>query len=100
MEDNPDNLKKNIVDVLKKMKGSNIINFSNYVDEIIDSNQLNKILNLLSYSDLKEMKDIKNRLSRYNNSIKLFIKEFEKSKKRKYFRIFNYFFGCYRKRRF
>ena len=85
VKDNPDNLKKNIVDVLKKMEGSNIINFSNYVEEIIDSYQLNKILNLLSYADLKEMKDIKNRLSRYNNSIKLFNKEFEKSKKESIF---------------
>jgi hypothetical protein len=31
------------------------------------------------------MKDIKNRLSRYNNSIKLFNKEFEKSKKESIF---------------
>ena len=85
LEDNPDDLKKNIVDVLKKMRGSNIINFSNYVDEVIDDNQINKILNLLSKSDLKEMKDIKNRLSKYNNSIKLFNNEFEKSKKESIF---------------
>ncbi len=85
LEDNPDDLKKNIVDVLKKMRGSNIINFSNYVDEVIDDNQINKILNLLSKSDLKEMKDIKYRLSKYNNSIKLFNNEFEKSKKESIF---------------
>ena len=67
------------------MRGSNIINFSNYVDEVIDDNQINKILNLLSKSDLKEMKDIKYRLSKYNNSIKLFNNEFEKSKKESIF---------------
>ena len=70
---------------MKKMRGSNIINFSNYVDEVIDDNQINKILNLLSKSDLKEMKDIKYRLSKYNNSIKLFNNEFEKSKKESIF---------------
>ena len=85
IEDDPNDLKKNIVDVLKKIKGSSIINFSNYVDEIIDSYQINEILNLLSKEDLKEMNDIKNRLSKYNNSIKLFNNEFEKSKKESIF---------------
>ena len=85
VNDSPNDLKKNIVEILEKMKGSNIINFSNYVDEIIDSNQMNEILNLLSYSDLKEMNDIKYRLSKYNNSIKLFNNEFEKSKKESIF---------------
>ena len=66
------------------MEGCNIINFSNYVDQIIDSNQLDKILSLLEKEDLKEMLDIKNRLSRYNKYLKLFDKEFEKSKKESY----------------
>ena len=66
------------------MRGSNIINFSNYVDEIIDSNQINKIFNLLSKTDLKKMKDLKYLLSKYNNSIKLFNNEFTKSKKDSY----------------
>ena len=81
VEDRPDDIKKNIVEVLKKMRGSNIINFSNFVDEIIDSYQLNQILNLLSSPDLEDMKDIKYRLSKYNNSIKLFNTEFQKAKK-------------------
>ena len=85
VKDNPNELKNNIVEILEKMKGSNIINFSNYVDEIIDSNQINEILNLLSYSDLKEIKDIKYRLSKYNNSIKLFNSEFKKSNKESIF---------------
>ena len=84
IEDSKD-LQKNIVEVLEKMRGSNIINFSNYVDEIIDSYQINKILNLLSNSDLKEMNDTRYRLSKYNNSIKLFNSEFQKSKKESIF---------------
>ena len=75
-------LKKNIVEVLENMRGSNIINFSNYVDEIIDSYQINKILSLLSNSDLKKMNDTRYCLSKYNNSIKLFNSEFQKSKKK------------------
>ena len=66
------------------MRGSNIINFSNYVDEVIDSNQIKKVFDLLSHSDLKTMKDIKYRLSKYNNSITLFNSEFEKSKRESY----------------
>ena len=81
VEDHPDNLQKNIVEVLEKMNGSNIINFANYVDEIINLEQINKILNLLSKSDLKKMKYIHYLLSKYNNCIKLFNAEFEKAKK-------------------
>ena len=65
------NIEQNIIYVLDKITGSNIINFSNYVDEIIDLNQLNKILSLLNKEDLKEMLDIKNRLSKYNEYLKI-----------------------------
>ena len=82
--EDPNFIKQNIKDVLDKICGSNIINFSNYVDEIIDSNKLNKILSLLEKEKLTEMLDIKNRLSRYNKYIKLFNKEFEKSKRKSY----------------
>ena len=82
--ENPSNIKQNIRDVLEKMCGNNIINFSNYVDEIIDSYQLNYIISLLEKRDLNEMLDIKNRLSKYNEYIKLFNKEFEKSKRESY----------------
>ena len=84
IELNPYNITKNIKDVLNKIKGSNIINFSNYVDEIIDLNQLNMILSLLGKEDLKEMYDIKDRLSLYNKCIKLFNHEFEKAKRESY----------------
>ena len=79
--DDPGEIKNTIKNVLEKMRGSNIINFSNYVDEIIDSNQINKILNFLRKDDLKKMNNLKYLLSKYNNCIKLFNQEFEKSKK-------------------
>ena len=70
---------------MKKTEGSNIINFSNYVDEIIDANQLNKILSLAKKEDLKKIIDLKYRLSRYNKCIKLFNQEFIKSLKESIF---------------
>ena len=77
-------VKNNIKEILKKTEGSNIINFSNFVDKTIDTNNMNRIFNLLSKEDLVEMNDIKYRLSRYNKEIKLFNKEFEKAKKESY----------------
>ena len=74
-------VKQNIKDILEKVRGSSIINFSNYVDEIFDSNQIRTVLNLLSGEELKEINDIKYRLAKYNNCIKLFDKEFEKTKR-------------------
>jgi len=83
--EDPENIKKNIKEVLEKMEGSNIINFANFVDEVMDSNEINIILNLLKKDDLKEINDIKSRLSQYIQCIKLFNKEFEKSKKESIF---------------
>ena len=74
-------IKENIKETLLKSKGNSIINFSNYVDEIIDNNQINQILNLLTNDNLKEMNDIRYRLSKYNKCIKFFDKEYEKAKK-------------------
>ena len=85
IRDSPDNVKQNILDVLKNVRGSNILNLSNFVDEIIDQSQLNNILKLLNNDDLKEMNNIKCRLSNYNNCIALFNKEYEKSKKESIF---------------
>ena len=85
IKDEPDDTKKNIKEVLEKSKGSNIITFSNYVDEIIDSQLINKILNLLEKKDLIEMIYLKNLLLNYNNCINLFNKEFIKAQKESIF---------------
>jgi len=53
-----DEIKNTIKEVLKKMEGSNIINFSEFVDETIDSNQIEKMLNLLNKDEFREMNDI------------------------------------------
>ena len=81
--DSPD-IRKNIKGVLEKMKGSNIISFSRYVNEIINSNELNNIIALLKNGELNEINDIKKRLSKYNEHAKQFEREFEIAKKKKY----------------
>ena len=82
---NDSNIQKNIKDVLEKMRGSNIISFSSYVNEIINSNELNNITNLLKNDELNEINDIKNRLSIYNEHTKQFEIEFEKAKRNSIF---------------
>ena len=77
--------KEEIKKVLEKMKGSNILNFSKYVDESINSNNIKMILQLLDKEDLKEINDIKNRLLNYNEYIKLFTKDFEERKRNSIF---------------
>ena len=80
-----DDIKKTIQEVLKKMEGSNIINFSDFVDETIDSNQIEKMLNLLNKDEFREMNDISFRLSKYDKYMKLFNKTFEAAKKESIF---------------
>ena len=77
--------KKGIEEVLEKMKGSNILNFSKFIDESINSNDIKMLLNLLKNEDLKEIKDIKNRLLKYNEYIKFFEKDFEQIKRNSIF---------------
>ena len=75
------NLKGDIKKILEKVKGSNIINFSKFVDNTVDSTQLNSIINLLNKKDFSEIKDIKNRLARYEKDIKIFDKDFSEAMK-------------------
>ena len=72
------NIKKDIKNVLEKIEGSNILNFSNYVDEVIDQNNFNLILKLLGGKELVKVNDIRYRLSKYNECIKLFNSKFER----------------------
>ena len=80
-----EDVKSEIIEVLAKMEGSSIINFAKYVDETINSKELQIILNLLKKDELNEIIDIQNRLSKYNNINKLFDEEFEKAKKESIF---------------
>ena len=82
--DSPD-MKKCIKGVLKKMSGNNIISFSKYVKEIVTLNDLNNIIGLLKNDELSEIDDIENRLSKYNEYIKNFEREFEISQKKSIF---------------
>ena len=77
--------KEEIKKVLEKMKGSNILNFSKYVDESINSNDIKMILQLLNDEDLKEINDIKNRLLKYNEYVNSFTKDFEERKRNSIF---------------
>ena len=64
------NDKENIKQILNKIKGSNIINFSNFVDEEIDLNKMNKLISLLTEQELIKINDIRYRLSKYNHYMK------------------------------
>ena len=75
------NAKKTIQNVLKKLKGSNIMTFSNYVDEIMDEKSMNLLFNLLSPIQLLKIKDINYRLSNYNEYMEIFNTEFERAKR-------------------
>ena len=79
------NLKAKIEEVLLKVDGDNIINFSDYVDEIIDLKQLDNITDLLDKNEVLKMNDIRYKLSRFNKFMKLFISEFDKAKKESIF---------------
>ena len=77
--------KEDIKKVLEKMEGSHILNFSKYIDKIIDSNQIKILLQYLNSADLIYINDIRKRLGNYNEYMKLFEKDFEIRKKNSIF---------------
>ena len=70
---------KNIKEVLEKVSGSNIISFSNFVEEEINSECLNQIMNFLNKDDLIEINNIKFLLGKYNKYMALFEKKLQNS---------------------
>ena len=80
-----EDIKNTIKEVLQKIEGINIINFSEYVDEIINTNQIEKMLNLLDKDQLKEINDIRYRLQKYDKFMKFFLEKFEKAKMKSIF---------------
>ena len=80
-----EDIKNTIKEVLEKVEGSNIINFSEFVDEIINTNHIEKMINLLNKDQIKEINDIKYRLQKYDKYMKFFMKNFEKAKKKSIF---------------
>ena len=78
-------IKYTIKKVLRKIEGSNIINFSEFVDEIINANHIEKMINLLNKDQIKEINDIKYRLQKYDRYMEFFMKNFEKAKKESIF---------------
>ena len=77
--------KDEIKHILYKMEGNNILNFSRYIEKIIDSGQKQMLLQFLNKEDLNEINDIHARLLNYNEHIKLFEKDFEERKRQSIF---------------
>ena len=76
---------EDIKKVLEKMKGSNIINFSRFIDKSINENHIKLLLQFLTKEDLEYINDTKRRLLNYNEYMKLFEKDFEIRKKHSIF---------------
>ena len=77
--------KEEIKDVLKKMEGSNILNFSRFIEKSINDEHINVLMQCLNKEDLEKINDVQKRLMNYNEYIKLFEKDFEDKKRNSIF---------------
>ena len=77
--------KEEIKKVLEKMKGSNIINFSKYVDDCFNSNDLKMLKQAIHKDDLECIEDLEKRLLIYQEYMSLFEKDFEERKRKSIF---------------
>ena len=73
-------IKKEKENVLQRMEGNNILNFSRFIENSINDGHINTLLNCLDKEDLEIINDIKKRLMNFNEYIKLFEKDFEEKK--------------------
>ena len=77
-----DDAQEGILQILKKIKGSSIINFSKYVDGLINKNDINTLLiPKFNNSDRFEIFYIMNCLGKYINYERKFQQEFERAKR-------------------
>ena len=65
--------------VLGEKYGSNILCFSNYVDEVINSQTINLSMKYLNQNALYEINDIKIRLGKFSNLINIFERKIQES---------------------
>ena len=77
--------KEEIKMVLNKIRGSNILNFSKYVDHSINQEHIKILFQYLKNKELEEITDIQKSLLNYNEFMKLFEKDFEERKKNSVF---------------
>ena len=82
-KDNDDQEK--IKHLLEMEKGKNIMNFSNFADEIINQDRLNEIMELVPKSELNNINDTILRLGKYKNYMEFLEKELDKSMRRSHF---------------
>ena len=66
-------------------KGNNIMNFSKFVDNEINPKQIDNLLTHMGEKDNSEIKIIINKLSKYENELELFNKEFSNALKNSIF---------------
>ena len=71
--------------VLGEKFGSNILCFSNYVDEVLNSQIINQLMKYLNHISNKEILDTKIRLGKYYSFVELLEKEFQNSLRRSVF---------------
>ena len=70
-----------ILKILEKIKGGNIVNFSRYVDELINQNEINNYLISKLINSQNDINYIQNCLGKYIEYAEMFEKEFERAKK-------------------
>ena len=79
------NNQEGILKLLQQVDGSNIINFSKYVDNVIHQSDINKYLIQNLYDSKNDIIHIYNCLGKYIEYTKLFQKELERAKKESVF---------------
>ena len=83
---NYNNVQEGIVQTLKKINGGNIINFSKYVDGLINQYDINNyLIRNLDLNIKNDIMHIQNCLGKYNEYAQLFEKELNRAKKNSVF---------------
>ena len=82
---NYNTIQDGILKILEKINGSNIINFSRYVDELISQEEINAHLISKLRDSKNEINYIQNVLGKYSEYVKLLEKELERAKRNSIF---------------
>ena len=82
---NNNDVQKGILEILKKTKGGNIINFAKYVDKLISQNDISNYIFLKLFNSKDDIFYIQNCLGKYVEYAQRFEEEFERAKRESVF---------------
>jgi len=83
--ENINNLKNETKELLERIRHTNLLNLTHYINRTIDSTQIENILKVLNKSDFDDINEFRSNLAKINAQVLMFEKDFDIARKKSIF---------------